>query len=199
HRWGELLWSRYFSPSAPSELRLNSDAGCIVGGLSFGGMISPFIGDVFQQHGIPVHCGIRLATVRYGNQIPASYAFRWNLLNCLPCGGWRIARLLAVFYLRTNFLRRTFARDEMCRQLVRSPARRCHRVLKMIANWRENEISHDFPIVQIHGTHDGIIPFSLVKSPEVIRLETGHMMTLTRPMEVNREIQSIIRKRSHSM
>ncbi|MBQ6108544.1 MAG: alpha/beta hydrolase, partial [Thermoguttaceae bacterium] len=83
-------------------------------------------------------------------------------------------------------------RREILKQFLESPCIRCQRVVKMIANWRGEVQPHDFPTVQIHGLRDRLLPISLVESPEVLRLDASHLMTLTRPDEVNELLRKLL-------
>jgi len=191
-RWGEETWKTYYGPDAAENQRLNPEIGCFTGGLSFGGMVSPFVSDVFHEHGLKVHKNVRISTVLYGNQIPAARRFWWSVSSKLPFGGWNFVKILCWLprLLRGKGL--PAARVEMVKQIFESPSARCREVVRMIANWREEERPHDFPSVQIHGTRDRLIPFSCVDSREVLRLNAGHIMTLTQAEEVNALLREIL-------
>lgn len=191
-RWGESVWQNHFSQNARPESQLDPEMGGFIGGLSFGGMVFPFAGDVLRKHGVPIHAGLRISTVRYGKQIPASFCFWWNSLCLLPFGGWNFVRLLCALSLKLFPQSLSFARRETYLQILESPAIRSKRVLRMIAGWREDECTHDFPILQLHGLRDRLLPLRLVEAPEVQILDAGHEMTLTRPEEVNRFLRGFL-------
>lgn len=191
-RWGEVVWKTYYGPEAEETQRLDPGIGCFTGGLSFGGMVSPFASDVLREHGLKVHQNIRISTFLYGNQIPRSLRFWWNLSSLLPFGGWNVIKLSCWLELKLRGKGLSFKRHEILMQFLESPCVRCQRVVKMIANWRGEEQPHDFPTVQIHGLRDRLLPISLVESPEVLRLDAGHLMTLTRPEEVNALLRELL-------
>lgn len=191
-RWGEVVWKTYYGPEAQETQRLDPEIGCFTGGLSFGGMVSPFASDVLQEHGLKVHKNFRLSTFLYGNQIPKFLRLWWSLSSTLPYGGWNVIRFFAWASFQLQGKRLSFKRREILKQFIESPSLRCHRVVKMIAGWRGEEQVHDFPTIQIHGLRDRLLPFSVVKSPEVLSLEAGHLMTLTQPEKVNALLRELL-------
>ncbi|MCR5164490.1 MAG: hypothetical protein K6C40_10770 [Thermoguttaceae bacterium] len=191
-RWGEVIWKTYYGPEAEETQRLDPEIGCFTGGLSFGGMVSPFASDVLREHGLKVHKNFRLSTFLCGNQIPTSLRFWWNLSGLLPFGGWNVIKLSCWIELKLRGKRLSFKRSEILKQFLESPSVRCQRVVKMIANWRGEAQPHDFPTVQIHGLRDRLLPLSLIDSPEVLRLDASHLMTLTQPEAVNELLRKIL-------
>ncbi|MBR0191204.1 MAG: hypothetical protein IJQ31_03975 [Thermoguttaceae bacterium] len=191
-RWGEVIWKTYYGPEAKETQRLDPEIGCFTGGVSFGGMVSPFASDVLREHGLKVHKNFRISTFLYGNQIPKSLRFWWNLSSLIPFGGWNVIKSSCWLELKLREKRLSFRRREILKQFLESPCIRCQRVVKMIANWRGEVQPHDFPTVQIHGLRDRLLPISLVESPEVLRLDASHLMTLTRPDEVNELLRKLL-------
>jgi hypothetical protein len=191
-RWGEVVWKTYYGPEAEENQRLDPEIGCFTGGLSFGGMVSPFASDVLCEHGLKVHKNFRLSTFLYGNQIPGSFRFWWTLNNMLPFGGWNVVKAYCWLELKLRGKGLSSKRREILMQFLESPSVRCLRVVKMIVGWRGEEQLHDFPTVQIHGLRDRLLPISRVDSPEVLRLDASHLMTLTSPEEVNELLRKFL-------
>jgi len=131
-RWGEAVWRAYYSPEVPESERLDPAAGCFVGGLSFGGMCAPFAGEVLEEHGVRVFACFGLATIQDGTQLPRSSRFLWRTVNFLPCGGWGLLKVLCGASLKCFSRRFSMPRRETYLQLLESPCRRSHRVLRMI-------------------------------------------------------------------
>ena len=185
-RWGEAVWSAYYSPEVPDLERLDPADGCFVGGLSFGGMCAPFVGRVLQEHGVRVFACFGLATIQDGTQIPRFSRFLWRMVNFLPCGGWGLLKVLCGLSLKFFDSRFSMPRRETYLQLMESPCRRSHRVLKMIVGWRDTWEEYGFPRLHIHGWRDMLLPLRKLERERVYRvLDAGHLLTLTRPKEVN--------------
>jgi|GEM_PF-1385477 len=194
-RWGEAVWAAYYSPEVPESERLDPAAGCFVGGLSFGGMCAPFAGEALQEHGVRVFACFGLATIQDGTQIPRFSRFLWRTADLLPMGGWGLLKLLCGASLKLFGRRFSMPRRETYLQLMESPCRRSHRVLQMIAGWREGRKEYDFPRIHIHGRRDMLLPLRKLEREEVSRiLDAGHLLTLTRPNEVNDFLEEEIRR-----
>ena len=194
-RWGEAVWRAYYSPEVPESERLDPAAGCFVGGLSFGGMCAPFAGEVLEEHGVRVFACFGLATIQDGTQIPRSSRFLWRTVNFRPCGGWGLLKVLCGASLKCFSRRFSMPRRETYLQLLESPCRRSHRVLRMIVGWRDGRAEYSFPRIHIHGQRDMLLPLRKLERESVSRiLDAGHLLTLTRPAEVNDFLKEEIRR-----
>ncbi len=194
-RWGESVWTAYYSPEVPESERLDPAAGCFVGGLSFGGMCAPFAGEVLEEHGVRVFACFGLATIQDGTQIPRFSRFLWRMVNFLPCGGWGLLKVLCGASLKCFSRRFSMPRRETYLQLLESPCRRSHRVLQMIVGWRDGRAEYGFPRIHIHGRRDMLLPLRKLEREGVsCILDAGHLLTLTRPREVNDFLWAEIRR-----
>ncbi|MDO4570767.1 MAG: alpha/beta hydrolase [Planctomycetia bacterium] len=189
-RWGAAVWERYFASGL-----LSADDGCFVGGLSFGGMVSPLVGKLLHDKGVHVHGAIRLATFRCGDEIPERFRWIWSSLNLFPGGGWYVSKIYCALVLRSLGGRLSFARREVYQQVLESPARRSIEVVRMLAQWRGAEPIFDFPILQIHGARDMLLPIRYT-SPQITIPRAGHCLTLTQPSEVNEAIREFLLTRN---
>jgi pimeloyl-ACP methyl ester carboxylesterase len=64
------------------------------------------------------------------------------------------------------------------------------RTISLIINWRR--ISNSKRIYQIHGNNDHTIPLRNITNPDFIIRNGSHMITLTRPAEINKNLNSIL-------
>ena len=64
------------------------------------------------------------------------------------------------------------------------------RTISIIINWRR--ISNSKRIYQIHGNNDHTIPLRNITNPDFIVRNGSHMITLTRPAEINKNLNSIL-------
>lgn len=155
---------------------------CYVGGLSFGGMVAPYIGEYFQEHGWNVQGCFRISTFRSGVEIP------WNVRAILrflyltfPVSA-RLIKLNAWIWGKMYPHRISSNQQTVYAQLLDSPNHRLYHVLRMLYQWRSPPREYSFPIWQIHGLYDRLLPVGYTRPDEVI--PTGHCMTLTRPEDV---------------
>ena len=184
-RWGESVFVKYFSQNDNHPKAFNPSDGCFVGGLSFGGMCAPYIGEFLEEHGIKVLACFNLATIQGGSQIPTISRLLWQSINMLPFGGWKFLQLLCFVSLKLRGKHYSMPRRETYLQLLESPARRCHRVLQMISHWRDIPQNYTFPQIHIHGKHDVLLPLSKLDQTDIFILNAGHLLTLTHIDEVN--------------
>lgn len=167
---------------------------CYIGGLSFGGMVAPPIGDYFQSRGYDVRGCILLATVQCGQDIPTIPRAVWKVLCLLPKGGWGLARWGAKFGRWRRGKNISFAAKEVFNQLLDSPCERNRNVLRLICGWRSKRTEHRFPVWHLHGSRDCLLPRYCVKPDETVP-RAGHCLTLTHPQQVNDFISRKIRAR----
>ncbi|MDO4575108.1 MAG: hypothetical protein Q4D98_07830 [Planctomycetia bacterium] len=189
-RWEESVWQTYFE-NGPYAL----ENGCFIGGLSFGGMVAPIVGERLHTRGVPIHQCFRISTVRCGDETPNHLRWLWRSLNLLPGGGWNMAKLVAWFFLHYSGKNASFARREVHRQVLESPVLRCKNVLRMLCAWHAPLREYPFPIFQIHGRDDSLLPLRYTH-PDVVFDHAGHCLTLTRSEKLNdtlrRKIQKLI-------
>lgn len=149
---------------------------CIVVGLSFGGMLAPYIAEELGAE----YC-VLLASAKSGRDFPRRYRagrflFRWfpwlifmmiglgkcgvRILNWLPGAKWRSVR----------------------EQFLESPTRQMFHFLRMILDWAfesSQEVpERKTPLLQIHGDKDRLIPIKNVR-PDVVIPGGGHLFLLT--------------------
>ena len=182
-RWAQSVWEKYFAEN-PEFAR----DGCFVGGLSFGGMVSPTIGRFLSEKGVRVLGCLRLATFRCGDEIPERFRLIWHAMNFLPNGGWFSVKIFCRLAMILFGKVMSRARFETYQQVLDSPARRCIRVVRMLYTWRGAEKPADFPILQIHGTRDRLLPIRFTH-PDIRIPNANHCLTLTHPELVNEKIR----------
>lgn len=185
-RWAEAVWEVYFA-SGQYPLK----GGCYVGGLSFGGMVAPIVGEFLADRGVKVKYAFRISTVRCGDEIPPRHRILWRLLNRFPGGGWYSAKMFCWLMLRLGGRRLSFARREVYQQVLETPVSRCRQVVRMLATWRSPLREYPFLFFQIHGEKDSLLPLKYT-FPDVVLKRAGHCLTLTRDKEVNQLIGTIL-------
>lgn len=185
-RWAEAVWETYFvSGKYPRE------EGCYVGGLSFGGMIAPIVGEFLMARGVRVKYAFRISTVRCGDEIPPFHRILWRLLHFFPGGGWYPAKIFCWLVLQLFPRQISFARREVYQQVLDTPVERCRQVVRMLSAWHSPLQEYPFPFFQIHGEDDSLLPLKYT-SPDVVLKRAGHCLTLTRSEEVNQLIGTIL-------
>ena len=152
---------------------------CYVAGLSFGGMLAPYVGEAVGAVG----CFL-IATIRCGDELPWYYRMLRPLPSILPSAVWEIPKAAARAH--RALLGRRFSENRLSiyEQLFRCPSARLHEFARMCANWRGPSRDFDFPVFHIHGTNDRVLPLRFTEADELL-LGAGHCLTLTRPDDVN--------------
>lgn len=154
------------------------DASCVVGGVSFGGMVACQIGAL-----VGLRCVLLIASCRTNASIPGRF---WPL-------NW-VSRLLPDWFIRRRgeascrLLARIESLNEEQYRLVRDmslavPVPHLRRVGRMILHW-QGKPPPTCPVHHIHGRRDHIIPLRGVK-PDVVIPDGGHMINLTHSAQVN--------------
>ena len=181
--WGEKIWKDYFAPEAPEENRYEVTRGCYLGGMSFGGMIAPIIGEVLESKGVKIRTCFCISTVRYGDQFPRRLRY-WRLLNISPDGCWLTIGAFCRMLIAFSGKRMSWARHEVYQQVIDTPPRRNFHVIRMFCSWHGPQHEYDFPIMQIHGGRDSVLPVECTNPDEVIT-KGGHCLPLTSGKRLN--------------
>ncbi|HSA24913.1 MAG TPA: alpha/beta hydrolase [Phycisphaerae bacterium] len=157
---------------------LEIDQTCVVGGVSFGGMLACQIGSLVHPR-----CVLLIASCRGNTAIPRAF---WPLswLSHL-CPDWFIrrrgqasCRLLARLESLTGY------QSRLIRDMSLSvPVPHLRRIGRMILQWN-GDPPPTCPVHHIHGARDRIIPLRKVK-PDVVISDGGHMINLTHADRVN--------------
>ncbi len=194
-RWGELIWNRYFSPASESDNFIDGEF--YLGGLSFGGMIAPIIGDYLNSRGkTPGGCLI-MAFVLSGAEIPVLSKIVWRAFSCLPYGGWGLAKSALRLLLAFRAKNKSHSLQTEYKMMCQSPWLRNRNVLRMIYQWKYVLPKHVFPIRHLHGTRDCLLPIRYTQ-PDVIIPDAGHCLSLTRPEATNDFIRHCVEQWQYS-
>lgn len=158
--------------------QLKLTAPCVVGGVSFGGMLACEVARLAEAR-----CAILIASCRSRLAVPAHYRALEVVARIIP--DWVIqrravvsGRVFAALECITEEQKQTvmqMSRDVAVPQL--------RRIAHMILEWRTPEV-WPFPIHQIHGDADRIIPWSRVVADETV-CGGGHLINMTHPQQVN--------------
>jgi pimeloyl-ACP methyl ester carboxylesterase len=161
---------------------MDIDSNCIVGGVSFGGMVACEIARLVRPIAV-----FQIASCRSRTALPSYYtAVEW-FSRMIPDQLIRMraeasSRMLAALESLTP------EQEELVRDMslkVEVPFLR--RVGRMIVRWKGAE-EIPCPVHSIHGAKDLIIPLRHVQADEVIP-DGGHMINLTHAERVNAFIQ----------
>jgi len=152
---------------------------CFVAGLSFGGMLAPYVAEAVGAAGC-----LLVATIRCGNELPWYYRMLRPLRSILPSAVWEIPKTAARMHHAVRGHRFSENRLSIYKQLFRCPSVRLHEFSRMCVNWRGPARDFDFPIFHIHGTNDRVLPLRFTEADELL-LGAGHCLTLTRPDDIN--------------
>lgn len=154
------------------------DGSCVVGGVSFGGMVACQIGGLVRPR-----CVLLIASCRGNAAIPRHFRVMSWISRLLP--DWFIRR-------RGEGSCRVLAKMESLNEeqfrLIRDmslavPVPHLRRVGRMILHW-EGTPPPACPVYHIHGGRDHIIPLRKV-TPDVVIPDGGHMINLTHAEQVN--------------
>ncbi|MBQ2621063.1 MAG: hypothetical protein IJF84_06950 [Thermoguttaceae bacterium] len=185
-RWAEDVYKQYFDPENGA-----AENACYVGGLSFGGMVSPIIGGYLVERGVDVRGCFLLASIRGGTEIPPVSRAIWKFSCWMPNGNWDLVKLWARYQIWVRGKRITFLAQNVLNQLIDSPVKRSYYVLKMICAWRDKPADYPFPIWHLHGSADRLLPVRYTHPDEIVK-GAGHVLALLCPEEVNRFIRQRI-------
>jgi len=155
---------------------------CVVGGISFGGMVACELARLCRPR-----CVLLIASCRNRSAVPNYYR-----------GAELISRIVPDFLVRRRCIAsaRLIAKLESLTdeqyQLVRTlsrdvPVPFLRRVARMILNWQAPD-SFPCPVYHIHGDRDRIIPIRGVQPDEVV-LGGGHLINMTHTEQVNQFIR----------
>lgn len=158
--------------------RLRLEEPCVVGGVSFGGMIAYELARIThaQQVLLIASCTDRQAIPGYFRQVERvsrlvpDFLLRWRAAITS-----RVAAQIEGLTREQHQLIREMAKD------VGIPVLR--RIARMILTW-EAPAECPCPVHHIHGGRDMLIPLKNV-NPEAVIPTGGHLINLTHPEEVN--------------
>jgi pimeloyl-ACP methyl ester carboxylesterase len=186
-----------FAEVIRAELNTRPPAPIVVCGLSFGGMIAPYVARELGASGC-----ILLAAVRPHDQFPYRYYLDWLVMSlCPPLRPLRLflTRLGARFMLRFPRLWKWFLHPRAVRTYAEMPLSRLAGLSRMMFDWayrhrlpKESRATiFDKPTLHIHGTNDWLLPIRRL-NPDIIIDGGGHLLTITHPTKINEEITHFI-------
>jgi pimeloyl-ACP methyl ester carboxylesterase len=195
----EIVVPAWITPDADESLacyaarvakRVDPGSPCFIGGASFGGMVAIeaarhlrhglgcfLIGSVRSPRELPVRLRALRPAVRYSHRVP----FGW-----LPPAARGMLPLVERFSSASTC--------GMARQAADSDPAFLRWACGAVLKWEAPVTEPTFPIHQIHGDRDPILPWRLTR-PDVLVRGGGHVLTLSHPAEVNEFIRSRIRGR----
>ncbi len=155
---------------------------CVVGGVSFGGMVACELARVCTAR-----CVLLIASCRNRSALPSHYQFVEVLSRIIPDS---VIQRRAV--VSGRLLSALECIDEHQQQLVMQMSRevavpQLRRIARMILNWNP-PANMPCPVHHIHGETDRIIPLRRVQPDEIVR-GGGHLINMTHAEQVNRFIE----------
>ncbi len=173
---------------------------CYVAGLSLGGMLAPMIAAHFDTRAC-----ILIATIRKPSEFPKRYRAAYFFCRYMPrliAGGHFVVKHAARCLMPLARRFRSPERVIILQQLFGCKSRFFAQQLRMLFTWTLDPKSWrqdftldpaercDFPIRQIHGSHDHVLMCDHTKPDRII--DGRHVLTLYRAGEVNRFIESVM-------
>lgn len=168
--------------------QLRTHRPCILGGMSFGGMLAQEMARFLEPE-----CLLLMATVRGPNELPLYGQIGKRFRGLIPFLPLRLLQALTWGFecpgIRSLFpLRRVLARQfrEADRELFRWS-------LDQICQWRESPVVN-CPVWHIHGDNDRVLPASRT-TPDCLVAGAGHVPSLSHPQDINRFIRECLQYR----
>jgi len=155
---------------------------CVVGGVSFGGMVAAELAMI-----CPARCAILIATCRSNAAIPRYYWWVDRVARFLPDGLVRM-RCGASSRIMSKLESLNDEQRELVRMMSHDiPVPLLRGAGRMILRWAGRPVL-PCPSRHIHGEIDRIIPLKGVRPDEVVA-GGGHLINLTHAEQVNRFIE----------
>ncbi len=153
---------------------------CFVGGASFGG----FIALEAARH-LQTRACFLIGSVRCPSELPMRFRVMRKLKQLLPFLPFEWLSPLAECSVRLSGERMHPATRKIMEQLEKSDATHLRWACAAVLTWQPSCSAPPFPIYQIHGKHDRVLPARRTH-PDKLIPTGGHVLSLTRPQEVNR-------------
>jgi len=164
---------------------LDLDGPCVLGGMSFGGMLACELAAICRTKAV-----VLIATCRNREPIPRYYYGAELLSRMLPDVVIR-RRCVASSRLLASLERLDRAQYELIRDMsLNVPVLFLRRVARMILTWR-GAPPLPCPVYHIHGRRDRVIPIKRL-NPDVVIEDGGHLINMTHADEVNRFISDCL-------
>ena len=158
---------------------------CILGGMSFGGMLAQEMARFLKPEGL-----LLMATIRGPDELPLYGRIGKRFRGLIPYLPMRVLQTLTGVFecpgVRSLFpFRRILARQfrEANRELFRWS-------LDQICRWSEPPVV-DCPVWHIHGDNDLVLPASRT-TPDCLVAGAGHVLSLSHPQDINRFIRECL-------
>lgn len=157
-------------------------APCVVGGVSFGGMLACELARLCNAR-----CAILIASCRNRSGVPSHYRILEVISRIIPDAIIQrravvSGRVFAAMECVTEEQKRTVT--QMSRDVAVPQLRR---IARMLLSWEAPAV-WPFPIHQIHGEIDRIIPLGRVQPDEIVP-GGGHLINMTHADQVNAFIE----------
>lgn len=179
-RSGESLQSF----AARMAQQVDKDFPCLIGGASFGGVVALEM----AQHLPAVGC-VLIGSIRSPNELPNSL----RRLRPLAYLGPGFIRALALVGISLGKWFLSPVRVRRLRRLAAPESSFFRWSVCALLTWKPSPSVGTFPIRQIHGSADEVLPVALTR-PDVIVPGGMHALTMFSPDEVNQFIADVVRQ-----
>ncbi|MHC4442003.1 MAG: alpha/beta fold hydrolase [Planctomycetota bacterium] len=172
-----------FAARVRDQIDLNGP--CVVGGVSFGGMLACELARICQAR-----CVLLIASCSNASKIPKYYRFAELISRAIP--NFLIRRRCVA---SSRMLAKLESLNDQQYRLIRNMSRNVpilflRQAAKMILNW-DNSSPMPCSVHHIHGAKDRIIPLRNLAPDEIIP-DGGHLINLTHSQIVNRFIRKYL-------
>lgn len=168
-------------PSYAKRMAAAVDPGgpCLVGGVSFGGMVA-----LEMARHLDARACLLIASIRSPDELPWRLRMLRRPVRLVPntCGS--VATCCARMALALGLRRWKGPLREELEQLADTEGRFLLWSGKAILNWQPTLPPLGIPVIHLHGTQDHILPARLTH-PDVLVPGAGHVLPLTHPEAVN--------------
>jgi pimeloyl-ACP methyl ester carboxylesterase len=152
---------------------------CYVGGASFGG----FIALEAARH-LQTRACFLIGSVRTPGELPMRIRILRKLKHLLPKVPFEWIAPLVGVTVRLSGDRMRPLTHRVMKIVAESDAAYIRWACGAVLSWEPSAIAPTFPIFQIHGRRDQVLPARRTH-PDTLVASGGHLLTLTRPEQVN--------------
>lgn len=163
---------------------------CVVGGVSFGGMVACEVARVCT-----VRCVLLIASCRNRDAVPSHYRLAELASRLVPDFLIKRRALVSGRMLAALECLNPEQQNVVCEMSRDVDVPQLRRISRMILRWQA-PATLPCPVYQIHGDADRIIPIRRVKPDEIVR-GGGHLINMTHADQVNRFIERYLAGAGH--
>jgi pimeloyl-ACP methyl ester carboxylesterase len=153
---------------------------CFVGGASFGGFVA-----IEAARHLQTRACFLIGSVRCPSELPLRIRALRKLKHLLPAIPFEWIAPLAGCSVRLRGERMRPVTRKLMNMLDHSKAAYLRWACEAVLTWEPTLPAPAFPVYHIHGHHDLVLPVRRTHADEIV-YTGGHILSLTRPLDVNR-------------